>query len=216
MLSFTLPGRTARAVLALAGAATALALGAAPARAATGEAVAAESCPTTAPELSQPFRWFGDTSNYALVPGGDMEDGLAGWSLEGDAAVADGNNWFRVADPSDSHSLRLEPGASALSAPICVDATYPSFRFFARKTRVNVGDLQVEVLWSESGATHSETISLHRWGGLLWAPVRALELPSEHLSTGGLEPVRFRFIATGHGGGAWLLDDLYVDPFSRG
>jgi hypothetical protein len=215
MLSITLPGRTARAALALAGAAAALALGAAPAVAAATEAAAA-SCPTTEPVLSQPFRWFGDTSNYTLVPGGDMEDGLAGWSLEGGAAAVEGNNWFHVADESDSHALRLEPGASALSAPICVDGTYPTFRFFARKTRLNVGDLEVEVLWSESGATHSETIALDRWGGLLWAPVRTLELPSEHLSTGGLEPVRFRFTATGQGGGAWLLDDLYVDPFSRG
>jgi hypothetical protein len=216
MLSITMPGRTARAALALAGAAAALALGAAPAGAATTEAVAAESCPTTAPVLSQPFRWWGDVSDYTLVPGGDMEDGLAGWALEGDAAAVDGNNWFHVADAADRHALRLEPGASALSAPICIDGTYPTFRFFARKTRVNVGDLQVEVLWSESGATHSATITLHRWGGLLWAPVKALELPSEYLTTGGLEPVRFRFTATGHSGGAWLLDDLYVDPFSRG
>ena len=37
-------------------------------------------------------------------------------------------------------------------------------------------------------------------------------LPTGALSTGRLEPVTFRFTATG---GSYQIDDLYVDPFMR-
>ena len=35
--------------------------------------------------LSQPFAQFGDSSSYKLVPGGDFEGSLAGWTLSGGA-----------------------------------------------------------------------------------------------------------------------------------
>ena len=104
--------------------------------------------------------------------------------------------------------------ASALSAPVCIDATYSSFRFFARAASLR-SDLKVEVIWWESGASHVDTLRLDSWTDLLWSPVAPIALPSEHLSGDTLEPVQFRFTVTGKSG-AWLVDDLYVDPFSRG
>jgi hypothetical protein len=169
----------------------------------------------TPASLSKPFLPWGDANDYTLVPGGDIEDGLKGWELSRGADVVPFNNWFRVADRDDRASLLLRPGASALSAPVCIDATYSSFRFFARRLWPTGSDLKVEVLWWQSGATHATTVELHPIGGLLWAPVAPLNLPSEHLTGGALEPVQFRFTVTGRFG-AWLLDDIYVDPFSRG
>jgi hypothetical protein len=39
------------------------------------------ACDTSS--LSQPFRTWGDSNSYKLVPGGDFEDPLSGWSLHG-------------------------------------------------------------------------------------------------------------------------------------
>ena len=174
---------------------------------------AADVC--TPPQLRKVFQPWGDVNDYTLVPGGDMEDGLTGWKLSDGAQVVPGNNWFRVGDRGDHASLKLRPGASALSAPVCIDSTYSSFRFFARRTWPAGSDLRVEVLWWESGAKHVATVELNPWFGLVWSPVAPLTLPSEHLATDAPEPVQFRFTVTGRTG-AWLLDDLYVDPFSRG
>ncbi|HWT23722.1 MAG TPA: hypothetical protein VN213_09470 [Solirubrobacteraceae bacterium] len=236
----TQPRRGSRVVLAAVGAAAALAFSATPALADTAVELAALDAPTeeiavstatstetqaaatpevasvcTTPSFSKPFRLWGDFNDYTLAPGGDMEDGAPGWTLDDGAEIVEGNNWFRVGDRSDDHSLRLRSGASALSAPMCIDDTYSSFRFFARRAVPSSSDLRVDVLWWESGATHSARVTLDRFAGLLWAPVRPIDLPAAHLSAGGHEPIQFRFTVTGHSG-AWLLDDVYVDPFSRG
>jgi hypothetical protein len=232
----THPRRGARAALALAGATVALALGAAPAVASTlpyddeapvdvvapataeqtdvlpADAPSADVCTPASP--SKPFTPWGDTNDYTLVRGGDMEDGAPGWTLGVGADLVDGNNLFRVGDRSDRTALRVRAGASALSAPVCIDATYSSFRFFARATSPRA-DLQVEVIWWESGARHIATLRVDSRTDFLWSPVAPIALPSEYLSGDALEPVQFRFTVTGTSG-AWLLDDLYVDPFSRG
>mgnify|MGYP001044754728 CR=1 FL=1 len=103
-------------------------------------------------------------------------------------------------------------GASAVSAPMCVDRTYPSFRFFARNLTGGKGQLQVDVLWSESGRRKSSNAGLDKAAGTAWTPVKSLQLPTGALSTGELEPVTFRFTATG---GSYQIDDVYVDPFMR-
>ena len=97
---------------------------------------------------------------------------------------------------------------------MCIDRTYPSFRFFARNQGAATSDLRVEVLWQESGRTRTSVAQLDKKAGAVWAPVKSLRLPSGALSTGTLEPVTFRFTAVG-AGGAWQIDDLYVDPYMR-
>jgi hypothetical protein len=50
------------------------------------------------------------------------------------------------------------------------------------------------------------------WGPTLPMPVIANLLP---LLPGDLTPVRFRFTPAGIGG-AWQIDDVYVDPYRGG
>jgi hypothetical protein len=133
--------------------------------------------------------------------------------LTAGARVADGNESFHVGDRSDQSSLLLPAGSSAVSAPMCIDRTYPSFRFFARNLTGGTGDLQVEVLWQESGTRRSMRSTLNRTAGTFWTPVRSQRLPSGALSTGRLEPVTFRFTAVT--AGSWQIDDVYVDPYMR-
>ena len=200
---------TRRLLAAMAVAAGALWAGAAPATAA-----AATPAVCVTPKFSQVFLPWRDSALYTLSPGGDFETGLSGWTLSGGARTVAGNETFYVGGARDRLSLSLRAGATAVSAPMCIDRTYPSFRFFARNTGSATSDLRVEVLWQESGATRRSDARLDKKAGALWTPVSSLRLPSGALSTGTLEPVTFRFTAVG-AGGAWQIDDLYVDPYMR-
>jgi hypothetical protein len=97
---------------------------------------------------------------------------------------------------------------------MCIDKTYPSFRFFARNDGEEKSRLDVEVLWWESGASKHSKIKLDKKAGDSWAPVKSVKLPENLLETSELEPVQFRFSVTG-AGGAWQVDDVYVDPWAR-
>jgi hypothetical protein len=166
------------------------------------------------PQFSQPFLPWKDAALYTLSPGGSFETGAPGWTLTGGARAVPGNESFYVGGAADRMSLSLPPGAAAVSAPMCIDRTYPTFRFFARNPGSSKADLQVEVLWHESGVAKSYKAKLDKKSGSAWAPVKSVKLKSSALSTGTLEPVTFRFTAVG-AGGAWQIDDLYVDPFMR-
>src|SRR3954464_16029724 len=79
-------------------------------------------------ELSQPFAAFGDSAYYKLVPGGNFESGLSGWSVSGGAKVVSGGI-------STGHSaLSLPAGASVTTPVSCVNAGAPSFRFFSKSS----------------------------------------------------------------------------------
>jgi len=164
------------------------------------------------PSFSQIFLPWNDRAYYTLSPGGNFEGTIPGWSLATGAQVVPGNETFYVGRRTDAKSLRVPAGGSAVSSPMCIDRTYPSFRFFARNLSGGYGDLQVEVLWWESGVRRTMRAGLDRRAGTAWTPVRSLRLPSGALSTGQLEPVTFRFRAIG---GSYQVDDLYVDPFMR-
>ena len=164
------------------------------------------------PSFSQIFLPWKDNALYTKSPGGDFEGALSNWSLNTGARVVAGNESFNVGGAGDRASLSLALGTSAVSAPMCIDRTYPSFRFFARNLSAGKGSLQVEVLWQESGTRKTSTVAVDKAAGTAWTPVKSLKLPTGALSTGRLEPVTFRFTAVG---GAYQIDDLYVDPFMR-
>jgi hypothetical protein len=194
-----------RIVPVLAAAVTALCAVAAPASAAT-----TDVCVT--PSFSQIFLPWRDTALYTKSPGGDFEGVVAGWTFGAGARVGAGNESFYVGRATDKASLTLASGATVVSSPMCIDRTYPSFRFFARNLSAGQGSLQVDVDWQESGVRRTSRAGLDRMAGTAWTPVRSLRLPTGALSTGRLEPVTFRFTATG---GSYQIDDLYVDPFMR-
>jgi hypothetical protein len=164
------------------------------------------------PSFSQIFLPWRDPALYTKSPGGDFEGTIPGWTLGAGAKVAAGNESFYVGGRTDKSSLLVPAGASAVSSPMCIDRTYPSFRFFARNLTMGKGDLSVEVRWQESGVRRTSKAALDRRAGTAWTPVKSLRLPTGALSTGRLEPVTFRFTATG---GAYQVDDLYVDPYMR-
>ena len=213
-MPFIINGRRGGRVIAAV--ATALALSATP-------AVAATSTPTTsaAPGCTTPttqaFLFANDRKDYVLAPGGNAEGSLAGWSLTGGAAAVAGGAPAVTAAPAGTKSLLIPSGGSVTSAPMCVAAHSPFFRFEAKNTGA-AGQLKVEVLYLDgpkfTGEREAGTIT----AGATWAPTNRLSLSQGIMGVNGSSTsqatVAFRFTPVGTGG-RWQVDDLYVDPYRR-
>jgi hypothetical protein len=196
------PKRVRQAVVGLV--ASALFLAAVPAVA------GASSCASSA--VSQPFAQFNDSAHYSLLSGGSFESGAGGWSLT-NSTVANGNESYHVA--GGTHSLAIQPNGQAVSPAFCVSSEYPSFRFFARQTSGSWAVLNVILRWTDSsGATH-ETTSGALQTGTSWAVSPIMQLGSElPVQDGTTVSVKLVFKPEQYGG-AWAIDDVYIDPYSR-
>jgi hypothetical protein len=169
--------------------------------------------------VDQVFRPWLDPMNYTLVPGGALEDGAGGWTLNG-ASVVSGNEPWQVHGDGDNRSLRIPSGKSATTDTICVGLEHPTLRFFAKSSGDSLlsvaSTLTVEVLFLDNaGGVHSLPIGAvlpgSRWSPTLPYPVVANLLP---LLPGEKTPVQLRFRAAG--AATWQIDDVYVDPHMRG
>jgi hypothetical protein len=183
-----------RPLLAAAGAFAALALAAPQARAA---------CPEL--PLNRTFAPWLDPAYYQAAPDGGFEVG-GEWSLKNGAAVVDGSEPFL----DGSKALDLPAGSSATTAPICVTAAHPTIRFFARNTGAAEAPLTVTVQLKTLLGLPLELPVGVVLGGAQWQPTLPLPVVGNLLS----DEVRFKF--TPAAGGAWRIDDLYVDPYSKG
>ena len=172
----------------------------------------AATTPCGGESLRQVFAAWGDSSWYFLAPGGAFEDGAAGWSLRGGAAVVDGNAPFALGAPGDSRSLALPAGASATSAPVCIRHDTRSVRWVQRGPRGAL--LAVKVVHVDPRAsTPGRLLDVVGAGGS-WQPSPELSIPpgATGLRGNGSATVALEFTALS---GEWTLDDLYVDPKCR-
>lgn len=158
--------------------------------------------------LSQPFTPWADTAYYKLAPGGDFEGTLDGWSLHGGAQQVAGSESFDVTGNADSSSLSLPDGATATSPQACVNAAYPSFRFFTR-TDTPGSTVVVSVVYGGVTIPVGLVTPFSDWQPS--APMLTLSaIPG--LLNGGTANVSLRFTAVG---GEVQVDDAYVDPMGR-
>lgn len=175
--------------------------------AAQADVVSLSACDGSA--LSQPFAPWGDPNQYKLAPGGDFEGSLAGWSLSGAAAVVAGSEPAGVTGTVGSSSLSLPAGASAESPPTCVNAAYPSFRFFARGDTAG-SILAVSVVYRTLLGVATIPVGVV---GLAdsWAPTLPMVTGSAvpGALSGGTAAVALRFTSLT---GSSQIDDVYVDP----
>ncbi len=193
-------------------------LAAAPAAQAATAAAAPASC-TPQPASGQPFAPWDDFGFYTLVSGGDVEGDIAGWTLDG-AQIDEGNEPFQVGSAGDHRSLALAEGDSVTTAPICIDDTYPWFRFFARNTAGHKAKLRVEVLYTDvKGKLREEGTGDYATRESDWLPTGSLAIDVDWdkipggAGVGGI-PIYFRFTAESNS--SFLVDDVYVDPMARG
>jgi hypothetical protein len=177
-------------------------------------AAQAVTCPYYGAE--QVFQPWGDARNYVLAPDGGFEAGGAGWSLSGGATVVAGNESFYLNDAADRRSLSLPNGSSAVSPPICMSIDTPIFRLLARNTGDQTAGLRVEATYPLLGLIRTKTVSTVK-AGTSWAPSQQMSTVLS-LSTvvGTVIPSAIQIRVTPVGsGGAWQIDDLYIDPFAR-
>jgi hypothetical protein len=159
----------------------------------------------------QAFAQWGDNASYVLVPGGSFES-QAGWKLSGGAAIVNGNEPFSLGSPSDSHSLVLPPGSSALTPGVCLGILTPTLRFVGSAsdasgvhvtmyTKTLLGlvqlpssnDIDLAGTWD---ASETQTFLIQNVLGLL-------NLNSSNIF--------FRFTPIGRA--TVRMDDVYLDPF---
>ena len=168
--------------------------------------------------LTQPFSQWGDDNFYKLAPGGDFEGSLAGWTLTGGAKKVAGSESFNATGDAGSYSVSIPAGGSVTTAPTCVNAAYPSFRFFNKSK----GGLLGLVAAAKVDLVYHDNLL-----GLVALPAGVL-LPSGQwkasapmltlasvagLVSNGEAPLSIRFTAIA---GTWNIDDVYVDPHQRG
>ena len=177
--------------------------------------VSAAASKCSYPSLTKPFAPWSDTADYTLVTGGSFEQtGNAAWTLAGAKIVA-GNETFFVHGKGESKSLSL-PDLSTATTPVsCVSEATPSIRFFAKNDGALSSALTVDAgVAAGKGTTWTRlatlTASTPDWSP---SPIILLNLPKTAFASGTAKVV-FRFTAQG-GGGAWQIDDLYLDPFKR-
>jgi hypothetical protein len=206
-----LPSRAAAlGLLVLAAALAALSATTTPARAALGVA-----CPSP---TSQVFAPWNDFAYYSYAPNGGFESGPSGWSLSGGAKVVVGNSPFYIHGKGERYSLSLPAGSSATSPPMCISLFSSKMRFFAANQGSSSSRLKVQVIYRGGvGGLLSlvtTTLGLSDFGyitaGRAWQPSPAIGMLSGTLPL-LTTSVQFRFVPA-DSSGAWLVDDVYLDP----
>jgi hypothetical protein len=162
--------------------------------------------------LTQPFAQWGDSSSYELVSQGDFEGSLSEWTLTGGAYRAPESEPYGVTGEVGHHSLALPAGASAQSPYTCVNASYPSFRFFARNGGL-LATVLVQVVYRTALGPVALPLGAVALSGT-WQPTLPMLTGSVvgGLLSGGTAQVALRFTALT---GESRIDDVYIDPRMR-
>jgi hypothetical protein len=151
--------------------------------------------------LAHTFLPWLDPAWYEAAPDGGLENGGAGWTLTGGAAVVAAN------DPSQpgASALSLPAGASATTPPMCVDLAHPTVRFF---NRGGSGPLLVTAVFTDPLGDQIELPVGTALASPGWSPSAVMPVLGNLLS----QQVSFRFTSLGD----WRVDDVFVDPYSKG
>jgi hypothetical protein len=154
--------------------------------------------------LSSPFAAWSDPSSYELAPGGDFES--SSWKLSGHSAVVSGSEPFAATGTPGNASLALPAGSSAQSPETCVDAAYPTIRFFAS----GLGTVAVGVVYDGLYLPAGVAVSL---GGWQPTPIMLTSSALPAALSGGTTDVSLVLTALT---GNVHVDDVFIDPWNRG
>jgi hypothetical protein len=164
------------------------------------------------PVSSQAFSAWGDQANYMLTPGGSF-DGGAAWKLVGPARIVAGNEPFFVHSPSDTHSLLLPSGSSAVTPTMCFAPGDWHLRLFAVNTGSQSSMLKVTVIVHSLPGILSVLDGGTIRSSQAWQPSPRLQLLLSNVTCLlGTNAVSFAFAPIGSGA-AWQIDDVLLDPF---
>ena len=154
--------------------------------------------------LSQPFTPWLDPAWYELAPDGDFES--SGWQLTGGARRVAGSDSFAATGTSGAWSLSLPAGATAQSAATCVDAAYPTIRFFTS----GIGLVAVSVDYGGLNLPAGVAVAAGGWQPSLLSLTDSALVAA---TSDGSAQVSLRFTTLL---GNVRVDDVFVDPWNRG
>jgi hypothetical protein len=178
--------------------------------------VPAADAACTATPTSRAFAAFGDNADYSLAPAGAFESGATGWSLTG-SSVINGNEPAKIHGAGDSKSLAISATGKVVSPPFCVGIQHPSFRFFARRTSGSWGVLNVKLRYKDAnGGTNETTVGSVGGSDTAWHPTASIALSTVLGLWNGDQSASVQIVLDPEDyGGAWAVDDVYIDPYSR-
>ncbi len=165
---------------------------------------------------AQPFLPWHDNGSYFAAPAGTFEtkQGLPGWSTSGSVDLANGNEKWYVHSRNDSSSLRIAPGASATSPPICVTINTPVMRFFS-KSSGSSSRLNVSLNYTDKYG-NARTASLGTFNpGADWSlsqQILFLNYIAPVVGGQGQTSVSFTFSVPSSSSTGSQIDDFYIDP----
>jgi hypothetical protein len=183
------------------------------------QALAAQHTPCDDSDIETPFTSWSDDAGYFLVRQGDTSQEAGDWSFD-DATIAEQDNAYTSHPNDPAASVSLTEGASAATPTTCVTIDDPTMRFFVRNTGGEAGTLRVDVTYTDENF-EQQTLTLATLtsedAGDAWtpSPVVSLGAPLIALLDDNFTPVKFTFTAEGEDS-AWLVDDVYVDPYGKG
>jgi hypothetical protein len=162
--------------------------------------------------LSQPFARWGDSNTYELVAGGDFEGSLAGWTVSRGAQRVSGSEPYGVTGHVGGYSLQLQAGASATSPYTCVNASNPTFRFFAKNSGL-LSILIAQVVYKTPLGEVALPLGAVALSGS-WSPTLPMLTGSvvTGLLSGGTTQAALRFTELT---GSSQIDDVFIDPRMR-
>jgi hypothetical protein len=172
------------------------------------------SCQSQA--IEHPFATWGDNADYFLIREGAV-DLAADWDFFNGDVVEENSSYTTHSD--NVASVSVTSGQSATTPDVCVTIDDPTMRFFVKNTGAATGMLHVDVLYQDKHG-NQQSLEIGQLGAATpssWgpSPIIVLTAPLIDLLGSGYTPVEFRFRADG-AGSAWLIDDVYVDPYGKG
>ncbi len=170
--------------------------------AASADLIDLNACNTS--PLSQPFAPWRDSAWYELAPGGDFES--PAWTLNGGAQLVPGSEPYAATGTLGSSSIALPAGSSAQSPVTCVDAAYPTVRFFIQGNGIVAASLVDGGLAIPAGVAIAS-------GDWTPTPVMLTTAPLLGLLSGGTAQVSLQLTAIT---GDPKVDDVFIDPLNRG
>lgn len=183
----------------------------------SGSALAADEpatagCPAV--PTVQPFAPWQDLGDYFLAPGGDIEDGAAGWDLSGGAAAVAGNESFHVAGADHDTALSLPARSSATTAAFCVGIEHRTMRFFLRGP--SSGVVHVDAVYAKRTGKEQSVRLASVAAGSTWAPSPVVAMLVNEIAPDHANALAVSLRFTPRGIGTWQIDDVFVDPYRRG
>jgi hypothetical protein len=163
--------------------------------------------------LANPFTSWGDTNDYFLAPSGTFESGTSGWTVSSGVSTVSENEPWKVAGSTHSKSLRIPGGGSAVTPDMCVASDENAVRFFVKTPGVAGQSLRIQVRVTNP-STHSIymlSFGITSTGYSAWVLSPAVPLP-DLTGLQGKQNLQITF-APSSTAAAWLIDDVYVDPY---